>query len=467
MTNAITNVPGPAPINSVFGVLRFMRRFQNDAIGIFTEGFKKYGDLHVFRVADLTQYQLSHPDHIHTVLVTESAKFGKDSEYTDPKRGMARFFGTGLLTSNGEFWKRQRKLMQPAFHHKRIEGYAATMSEKTLKMIEGWPDGAVIDVDHQMMQATLMIVVKALFDADAGADLERVSHAMDVIQEVTGSPRLLPPWVPTPLELRARRALRDLDDVVYRLIRSRRAEGESSSRGDLLSMLLEARDDEGNGMTDRQIRDELVTLYLAGHETTANTLNWTWMLLAQHPEVEATLHAELDLVLAGRAPTLADLKALPYTEMVIKEAMRLYPPAFIFSREALEDVQVGGYVLPKGATVAIVSYITHRDPRWWGADADQFKPERFSPERDKSFPKHAYIPFGGGPRVCIGNMFAMMEAQLMLATIASRFTLRLLPGQVVEPDAKLTLRPKGGLPMLVQRRQPNVPVREEAAAVLA
>jgi cytochrome P450 len=457
------NVPGPAPITSVFGVLRFFRRFQQDAIAVISEGFQQYGDLHVIRVGEVTQYQLAHPDHLHTVLVKEAAKFGKDTDYTDPKRGLARFFGNGLLTSNGEFWKRQRKLMQPAFHHRRIESYAETMTDKTLTMLESWPDGAVIDVDQQMMQATLLIVVKTLFDTDAGTDIKRVSHAMDVIQEYVGSPHLLPAWIPTPLELRARRALRDLDDVVYRLIRTRRAE---ASQGDLLSMLLEARDEDGNGMTDRQLRDELVTLYLAGHETTANTLNWTWVLLAQHPEIEAKLHAEIDTVLQGRAPTLADLKSLPYTEMVIKESMRLYPPAFSFGRAALEDVEVGGYTIPQGATVGIMSFITHRDPRWWGADADQFRPERFSPEREGDIPKYAYLPFGGGPRICIGNMFAMMEAQLMLATIAGRFTLRLTPGQVVQPDARLTLRPKGGLPMFVQRRQPRVPTPQPETGVL-
>ena len=256
--------------------------------------------------------------------------------------------------------------------------------------------------------------------------------------------------MPTPQKFRADRAVRELDRIVYGMINERRASGED--KGDLLSMLLLAEDEDGSRMSDKQARDEAVTLFLAGHETTANALNWTWYLLAQHPEVEAKLHDELDTVLAGQPPTLDDLKRLPYTEMVMKESMRLYPPAWSFSREALEDIQLGDYTVPKGSVVAILGYLTHRDPRWWDAP-EAFMPERFSEENEANIPRYVYIPFGGGPRICIGNSFAMMEARLLLATIASRYRLALSPGQKVEPQPLITLNPKNGLPMTLRVRE--------------
>ena len=272
---------------------------------------------------------------------------------------------------------------------------------------------------------------------------------METIQKVMGEAWFLPPWVPDPRQWRANRAKRDLDEIVYRMIGEWRATGED--RGDLLSMLLLAEDEDGKRMTDRQARDELVTLMLAGHETTANTLNWTWMLLAQHPEVEAKLHAELDAVLGGRPPSLEDLPNLAYTEMVVKEAMRLYPAAWAISREAIEDVPLRNGTLPRGSVVGVMIYFTHRDPRWW-PDPERFDPERFRAENAAAIPRYAYLPFGGGPRVCIGNGFAMMEARLLLATIASRYRLELAPGHVVKPAPLITFNPKGGMPLIVRSR---------------
>jgi cytochrome P450 len=284
------------------------------------------------------------------------------------------------------------------------------------------------------------------------------------VQGVAGPPTLIPTRIPTPHELRRRRAGRLLDEIVYRFIREWREKGQDN--GDLLSMLLLAEDDEGNRMSDQQARDEAVTLFLAGHETTANTLNWTWYLLAQHPEVEARLHAELDTVLDGRPPVLADLANLPYVEMVIKESMRLYPPAWIIGRQAIEEVEIGGYFVPKGTDVNMVIYQVHHDGRWW-PEPEAFKPERFSPENEVNLHKHAYIPFSAGPRVCIGNSFAMMEARLLLATIAQRYRLSLDAGQRVEMNPMITLNPMGGLPMNVAAREPQlhaVPVPQVALA---
>jgi cytochrome P450 len=462
MTEMTLKTPtGPAPAKNIFAMLKFFAQFKEDLVGVMLNGFKQYGDVHQFEVGDQIQVQIAHPDHIQQVLVRDAAKFVKDSNYTDDARGMARFLGKGLLTANGDFWKRQRKLMNPAFHHQRVQSYVETMCSHTDALNESWArkldangGRATFDIDKEMMYTTLKIVVEALFgEGMSDEDAETIGWAVNVMQDFTGELQILPSWIPTPLERRTRRAIRSLDAIIYRMIAANRPDAET--RTNLLSMLITAETEDGERMSDKQIRDEIVTLFLAGHETTANTLNWTWMALSQNPEVEAKLHAEIDSVLGGAPPRMADLKRLPYTEMVIKESMRLYPPAFMVSREATEDVDIGGYRVPKGAVVGVVSIIAHRDPRWWGEDAMTFRPERFAPENEKSFPRYAYLPFGGGPRVCIGSMFAMMESQLMLASIAQRYTLRLSEGQSVRFDAKITLRPRGGLPMRVERRTPR------------
>ncbi|MBE0688889.1 MAG: cytochrome P450 [Anaerolineae bacterium] len=458
-----STIPGPKPARNLLDQLKLMSQFDRDALGLINRGFDDYGDVWAIEIGSMKQFMFQHPDHYHEILVTKAASFHKDLNYKDRKKGLGRFMGNGLVTSDGEFWKRQRKLIQPAFHASRIEAYAQAMVDITLAQISGWRHGALIEVHEQMMEATLNVVTRSVFDIDVAQETHTIGAAMTTFQEMSNNQsQMIPAWVPTPLELRTRRALQEMDEIVYGLIRERRA--PTGDRGDLLSMLLDARDDDGSGMTDEQIRDELVTLFLAGHETTANSLNWTWYLLAQHPEIEAKLHAEIDSVLAGHAPTLQDLRQLPYTEMVIKESMRLYPAVFAFSRQAIEDVDIDGYAIPKGASLGMFPFATHRDPRWWGDDADQFKPERFAPEQEAQIKKHAYLPFSTGPRVCIGNNFAMMEAQLMLATIAQRWRPELQPGQVVEPEPLITLRPKGGLRMIASARSEHKVTNQAAQA---
>ncbi|MGB1286828.1 MAG: cytochrome P450, partial [Aggregatilineales bacterium] len=294
----------------------------------------------------------------------------------------------------------------------------------TVDMLSTWQDGVTLDVNEEMMRLTLLIVAKTLFDADATADANRVAEVLDVIMEASNAVDFLPNWIPTRAHLEQKRALNDLDDIVYGYINDRRASGED--KGDLLSMLLMAEDEDGERMTDKQVRDEAVTLYLAGHETTSNAMTWTWYLLQQNPDAEAQLHAELDTVLQGRTPTMADLRNLPYTEMVIKESMRLLPPVFGVGRTAIADVDIDGYTIPAGSGVVLHFYRTHRHEEFW-ENPEKFDPQRFNPENEKSIPRYAYMPFSSGPRVCIGNSFAMMEAELLLATIAQQYTLRRMP----------------------------------------
>lgn len=443
--------PGPQAIYNPIRLMQFFNRFSNDPLGMIDEWKATYGDAILVDMLGQRTILMTHPDAMHEVLVTKARSLHKDIDYADERRGLARYLGSGLLTSDGEFWRKQRKLVAPAFHTKRINDYAETMVYFAEEQMRRWQDDSVVDVAHEMMETTLMIVAKTLFNTDVRSEAQRVSEAMDVVNEGVWQRSPLPTWIPTPMELKSRRAKADLDELVYGVIEERRKSEED--RGDLLSMLLLAEDDEGERMTDKQVRDEAVTLFLAGHETTANALNWTWMLLAQNPQVEAKLHAELDTVLAGRAPTLADLRNLPYTEMVIKESMRLYPPAWSVGRIAIEDTEITGYDIPQGTSLALSFYHLHRDARWW-EEPEAFKPERFAEGTEHQ--KYTYLSFGGGARVCIGNSFAMMEAQLLLATFAQQWTFDLQPGQVITPEPRITLFPRDGLPMRIRQRQPIV-----------
>lgn len=445
-------IPGPPPITGPLELMKMIGEFSRNPLAKLMRLHDDYGDTVKISAGGISNIFTRDPQVMHEVMVKQAAHFGKDKDYTDPQKGMAAFLGNGLLTSNGDFWRRQRKLVAPALHTRRIESYAQTISDYTVQGMADWRDGERFDISAEMKTITLRIVGKSLFNANVDAEAEMVAEGMDVFQDLmmNMSLSMLPTWIPIPLRLRARRAKHNLDQMVYRLIHERRA--SDNDDGDLLSMLLMAETEDGERMSDQQARDEIVTLFLAGHETTANALNWTWMLLAQHPEVEARLHAELDSVLGGRTPTLADLKTLPYTEMVIKESLRLYPPAWTYSRLALKDVEVAGYSIAAGTTVGINAYAAHRDPQLW-EEAESFIPERFDPDNADQLPRHAYVPFGGGPRICIGYAFAMMEAQLMLATIASRYRLVLSPGQTVEMLPLITLNPKGGLPMTVKSRR--------------
>ena len=436
------------------------RSFLADPLTRVTEWVAEYGDVIHYKSGDHHQYMVANPDMIREILVRQAHIFIKGPDYTNEKTGLARFMGKGLVTSNGEFWQRQRRLVAPAFHTQRISAYAETMVNYTLERIASWQDRTVLDVDEEMMQLTLMIVGRTLFDADASTTVNQVKRAVEVVQKASNTAILLPAWVPTPLRVRSKRAKAVLDEIVYRFINQRRASGED--RGDLLSMLLLSQDEDGERMTDKQVRDEAVTLFLAGHETTANALNWTFWLLAQNPQVERRLHHELDSVLADKAPELEDLRRLPYTDMVIKESMRLMPPVWSIGRMNKEATEVLGYPFPEWSGVQIVIYCVHRHPEIWDKPND-FVPERWAEDSINEIPKYAYLPFGGGPRICIGNGFATMEANLLLATIAQRFRLSLIDGVEIVPRPFITMFPRDGLPMRVEKREDSAGIPIHAA----
>ena len=441
--------PGPRLERNPLKQIQLAMQFRRDPLGAFLGMRERFGDVFSLQFGKGLNYVLTHPDDMYEVLVTKAGSFHKHPDLKSGRTGLGRFIGNGLLTSDGEFWKRQRQLASPALHTRRVAAYAATMVELTLGMLRRWSGGAALSISREMNMLTMRIVAKTLLGSDVSEAIESVGRAMIEVQGVAGPPPMMPPWLPTPRELRRRQARRILDDVVYGFIREWRAKSED--RGDLLSMLLLARDGDEHGMTDEEARDELVTFFLAGHETVANALNWTWFLLAQNPEAEARLHDEIDSILGDRPPAFTDLEHLPYTEMILKESMRLYPPAWIVSRQAMEAVQVGEYVMPEGTAVHLVIYAAHHDARWW-PQPEAFVPERFSRAEGAHLNKHAYMPFGAGPRVCVGKPFALMEGRLLIATIAQRYFLRPRPGDDVEKDALITLRPRGGLHMTVHPR---------------
>ncbi len=429
-----------------------------DRLNFMSRMFSDYGEAVRYRFGRLNIFLFFHPDAIHEVLVSQADRFYK-SLLT--KRLLGQLMGQGLLLTEDETWKRQRRLVQPAFHMKRIEAYAGVMVEHAARLAADWQRGpSTRDAAEEMMALTLGIVAKTLFDADVSGETGRVASAMARLQalvnQATQTILPLPDWVPTPLNMQGARARQVLDEIVMGMIDERRTSGED--RGDLLSMLLMAQDEEGTGgLTDREVRDEAMTLFLAGHETTALTMTWTWVLLAQNPRAEAKLHEELDRVLAGRLPAIHDLPDLPYTEMVVRESMRLYPPAYVVARYCIADAKIGGYDVPAGSALLLSPYVTHHDPRWW-PNPQEFEPERFSAGWEERLPRYAYFPFGGGPRICIGNSFAHMEARLLLATLAQRFSLRVAPGQVIEPEPLITLRPKHGMRMEISAREAAAPL---------
>jgi cytochrome P450 len=415
----------------------------------FTKLARDYGDVAGMRVLNFKSIFINHPDAIEEVLVTNARKFTKGKVL----RANRHVFGEGLLTSEGEFWLRQRRLAQPAFHRARIASYAATMVEYTQRLLEDWRDGEERDAHKEMMRLTLQIVGKTLFNADVQRDARDVGKSLELLLEIGADFRrtiLIPHWVPTPTNLRVKREVAQIENILYRIIAERRASGRDA--GDLLSMLLAAQDEDGSRMTDKQLRDETITLFLAGHETTASTLSWTWWLLAQNPAVEAKLHAELDSVLGGRPPSFEDLTKLTYTGHVVTESLRLYPAAWGMARLVVEDHEIAGYPVTKGMGVAMAQWVVHRDPRWYDAP-EKFQPERWEGDLLKRLPRFAYFPFGGGPRQCIGNSFALMEAALLLATIAQKFRLRLVANHPVVPLASITLRPRHGVRVLLESRQ--------------
>lgn len=424
-------------------------RVNFDSLGFMLKNARQFGKFYAIWLGSKPIYVISDPNLVREILVERAKEFHKADLV---KQAVGPFAGNGLFTNEGDFWRRQRKLAQPAFHHGRIEAYGATMVQQTLEMLASWQSGDMRDIAHEMTKLTLGIVNKTLFNVDVRAQAEHIGELMTTILSAANDRinSYEPVWNRL-LQTNQRReaaAIQALFAIIEEIIAEHRRHGEDT--GDLLSMLLAARDEDGNPMSEQQLRDEVITLFVAGHETTANALAWSFYLVAQHPAVEAKLLAEL-APLQGNPPSLRDLAQLPYSEQVVKEAMRLYPPAGGITRQPIHDIQLGGYPIAQGDTITISTYVMHHDPQLY-PNPEHFDPDRFTPENEAKLPRYAYLPFGGGPRICIGNSFAMMEARLILLTILQKFSLRLAPGQNVRAEQLFTLRPKGGLKMRVEQR---------------
>ncbi|MBI2433760.1 MAG: cytochrome P450 [Candidatus Hydrogenedentes bacterium] len=435
-------------------------QWRHDRIAPVARIMREYGDIAMCQMGRLHFYFLNHPDLIQECLVTRHRSFKKDRYYDF----LRIVLGDGLLGSEGDQHLRQRRMMQPAFHRQRMQAYGETMARYAVHHRDKWTDGKQVDMAAEMMELALAIVGKTLFNSHLGAEARKVGQALEHILPMDD--RYVGPFGEfyRSLPLRANRrfnaALRQLDELLFRLIREHKKSGDV---GDLLSMLLLAQDEEDNHhMTEKQVRDEALTLFLAGHETTAIALTWTWYLLSQHLEVEERFQHELDHVLQGRPPAPADLAKLPYTRCVFAESMRLYPPAYIIGREATEDTALGGYRVPRGSQIIMCPYVTHRDPRFF-PDPERFDPERWRPELVEQRPKFSFFPFGGGNRVCIGEPFAWMEGVMVLAAIGQKWAPRLMPGHAVELDPRVTLRPRRGMRMTVHRRETSPAGHGDAA----
>lgn len=445
--SARLNPPGPKG-HFVRGNLP---EYVSDPLSYLANLTRQYGDITRLRFFHIPVFILNHPDYIESVLVTNNRSFIKPIDFRLPFfRGI---FGNGLLTSEGDFWLRQRRLAQPAFHRNRIAEYGKIMVDYTENMLADWKEDDTRDVHQEMMVLTLKIAIKTLFNVEAEQDVVLMSvlsnELIEMFQLQDSSFWLAHNFLPTSANRRFRKLINKLDEYIYDIIGKRRQNGEDT--GDLLSMLLQAQDEDGSRMTDKQLRDEVMTLFLAGHETTALALSWTWYLLSEHTDAENKLYAELDSVLDGRAPRVEDLPQLRYTEAIVKETLRLYPPAWAFGRQAEQDCEIAGYKVPKGRQLYFFPWLTHRDQRYFD-NPEAFRPERWIDEAAKQIPKYAYFPFSGGPRVCIGSAFAMMESVLAVATVAQRFRLKLAEGQVVKPWPVFTLRPRFGIKMIIEKR---------------
>jgi cytochrome P450 len=460
-TSTRTRAPGPRGLpwfGSVFPAWR-------DPLTLFMQSRDRYGDVVRFKFGPFQYYLVNDPDVVKHVLVDNPKGYTKSRNYL----GLKVVLGEGLLTSEGDHWRRQRKLAQPAFHRDKLAGFATSMSKATRDMLTRWTsEGAEssFDIHVEMMRLTFRIVGLTLFSSDVDGDAKDVGHALEVAMhwanDYAESMIRVPPYIPTPGNVRFKRAKKTLDDVVFRLIADRRAEAAKSGDfgGDLLGMLMAATEEPDPnaassvaraGMDDQQLRDEIITMILAGHETTANLLSWTFSLLSKHPDVERRVREEARRVLGDRDPVLEDVRSLEYTKMVLEEALRLYPPAWVFERQAIAPDTLGGYAIEPGAIIGLCPYVLHRHPDHW-ENPEGFDPERFRPERAEKRPRYAYLPFGGGPRTCVGNHFAMMEAQILLAMIVREQRLELEPSHPVVLDPVITLRPKHGIKV---RRRPQ------------
>lgn len=439
--------PGPRGVpyfGSYFSVL-------TDRLGTMTDARDRFGDVAMLKFGPFQFLVLNDPEVIQHVLVKNHRNYVKSRSYA----GLRLVMGNGLVTSEGDFWRRQRKLSQPAFHRGRLSALADKMAWCTRELADDWAQRGTpsLDLHDEMMRLTLRIVGHSLFSTELSEDAGDLGPAITTALrranlEAEAAVRL-PLWVPTPTNLRFLRARKLLDETIHRIISERRAHGRDM--GDLLSMLMSVTgEDPEDKMTDAQLRDEVMTLFLAGHETIATSMSWTWMLLSEHPEVAQRVREEADAVLGGRAATFDDLPKLTYTERVIEEVMRLYPPVWIMERQALEEDEVRGFRIPKNAIVASCPWTLHRHPALWD-NPTRFDPERFSPERRKDRHRYAYIPFGAGPRICIGNHFAMMEAKIITATLIQRFAIQTPGPDDIGFDAGVTLRPHPGMPAQIER----------------
>ncbi len=440
--------PGPRSIVPGQQMVRMMR----NPIDLLMDA-AQYGDVVRLQIGP-NIYLANHPDIIRDILVTNQRMFVKSSLL----RRMRALLGNGLLTSEGQLHLRQRRLIQPAFHRQRIAGYAKIITDTAQRSSERWKTGEVRNIHAEMMHLTMIIAGQAFFGANVESEAEEIGQAITTLMR--GSRRLRLPFyqqmmrLPLPSNRRILEAGERLDALIQTMIAERRAaiqRGEIGKYNDLMDMLLQARDDlgDGQGMSDALVRDEVLTLFLAGHETTANALTWTWYLLSKHPDVEAKLHEELAQVLNGRVPAADDVEKLSYTRKVLSESMRLYPPSWTIGREALDDYQAGDFRLPSGSTILMSQWVMHHDPRYY-PDPYRFDPERWTPEAVAARPKYSYFPFGGGPRVCVGEPFAWMEGTLVLAALAQRWRLRLVPGQKIDLLPQVTLRPRYGMRMEIQ-----------------
>ena len=449
----MTHLPPGPRTRGWLGQLSEMRR---DPIGLLLGLARDHGEIAHVRLANRHVVLLSDPEYVRHVFQDNYQNYSKQTRGFQVLRS---FLANGLLTSEGDEWLRQRRIAQPAFHRGRIAAFGRTMTNAASELADRWEadDASMIDVTAEMTRLTLRIVGETLLSADVSREADRVGQALTV---ALGSANRaitrvieIPAWLPTPGNRRLQRALVTLDEIVYDMIARRRRDGHPTE--DLLSMLMEARDEEtGEQMSDTQLRDEVMTIFLAGHETTALALGWTWLLLSRYPAVRRRLQAELAEVLSGRPPEVDDLRRLGYVEQVVKESLRLFPPAWIISRNAIHPDRIGGYDIPEETIIFASPYVTHRLPRLWD-NPEGFDPDRFAPGAVESLPPFAYFPFGGGPRQCIGNSFAMMELVLVVTTLAQRCRLDLAPGQAPGLLPSITLRPTA--PITMVRRPVTAP----------
>jgi cytochrome P450 len=451
----------PGPRDWLFG-LTIGRRSLREPLAFLQEMARDYGDIAYVRIGPYYSYIINHPDLFREVLVTKGKSFCK---WEAQKRVFRKIDGDGLINSEGDFWLRQRRLIQKAFLPRRFGRYAEMAVEITRRRLDQWtaphpypsPPGGergrgegAINLDHEMSELSLQVTGQTFFGVDLREQTAWLSETAEVLRETFIreflAPIPLPDWLPLSSKRRMRRAIQQLHGFIDGLIRDRRASGED--KGDLLSMLLLAVDEQGDGkgMTDQQARDEAVTLFNAGHDSTSAALAWTGYFIARDANVQKRLHDEVDAILGGRTASLEDLRRLTFAETVVKESLRIRPPTpALFARQAVAEVEIGGYQLARGSLVAMSPYVSQHDPRWF-PEPDRFDPDRFAPGRVEAIPEYAYLPFGAGPHVCIGNTFAMMEITLVLATLLQRFHLELAPGQEnLESELKVSLRPKGGV----------------------